>query len=241
MYLVYADESKDQARNLGVFCWVLVTDSSWIQAFSRLREFRRKLRDKHGIFTGKELHARQFVSGRGKYSAQSQSIEERREIYLQSLKWFADYVPVSLVFGKFSLKHEMRVFERTINRLNRTMEARTSRALIFWDEGKEAAYTRMCRKLRVHCYIPSKYGTWENGQQAKNIPATSILEYPVFKHSEDSPFIQMADFCAYALLRREAPITSKRLGGLSGAFKLLQPLTIPEVFSKNNEGIITDE
>jgi len=241
VYLVYADESKDATKKLGIFCWVLVRDDQWFKAFDYWQQYRRMLRETHGIFVKKELHARAFISGRGRYSKEIQRPETRRAIYLQSLKWFADHLPIKLMFGKFHFQYELRVFERTINRINATMKSHGARALIFWDEGKQVTYTKMCRKLRVHNYIASMYGTWEDGTKAKNIPAQLILEDPVFKKSEESPFIQIADLCAYALLRREVPIESKRLGGLQSAFGLLKPLCMPEVFRKNKEGIITDE
>ncbi|MFQ5865179.1 MAG: DUF3800 domain-containing protein [bacterium] len=36
-----------------------------------------------------------------------------------------------------------------------------------------------------------------------------MLEGPFFKKSERFYFIQLTDFCAYSLLRRERPILSK--------------------------------
>lgn len=75
--------------------------------------------------------------------------------------------------------------------------------------------------------IPSKYGLWlDTGEAYKNIPIDRILEDPLFKDSEQSYFIQLVDFCAYALLRRERPIHSKTKYGLDKAFDILSPILV---------------
>ena len=52
-----------------------------------------------------------------------------------------------------------------------------------------------------------------------------ILEDPFFKQSDQSYFIQLSDFCAYALLRQERPVESKTRYGLDQAFNLLEPIS----------------
>lgn len=241
MYLVYADESKDQSANVGVFCWVLVEDSSWRSAVDQLKEYRRTLRSKFGIYTRKELHARSFATGRGNYEEKALTLQQRQQIYVGSLRWFASRLPIKLIFGQFALKNELLVYERTINRINRTMQQWDSKALIIWDEGKKAAYTKLCRKLGVFNHIPSRYGAWPSGASTKNIPTIEIVEDPFFKDSADSSFIQVADFCAYSLLKKIAPRTSVRQEGLSNTFQYLAPLTLPFIFRKTGNGVITDE
>jgi hypothetical protein len=93
--------------------------------------------------------------------------------------------------------------------------------------------------MRVYNPIPSAFGTWlDTGQSYKNIPLTRIIEDPFFKDSEQSYFIQLADFCAYALLRRERPVPSKSRYGLDKAFDLLKPILVTEATRKDPDGII---
>jgi Protein of unknown function (DUF3800) len=66
--------------------------------------------------------------------------------------------------------------------------------------------------------IPSMLGGWPEGTATRNIPTQFILEDPVFKVSQRSYFIQLADFCAYALLRKERPVATKTKCGLDVAF-----------------------
>jgi hypothetical protein len=91
-------------------------------------------------------------------------------------------------------KEDELAYERLLNRINRTMKAWDSHAVLFWDEGKEAQHRRLTRRMGVHNPIPSAYGVWEAGSLTKNIPLEYVLEDPVFKSSEHSYFIQLTDF-----------------------------------------------
>ena len=52
------------------------------------------------------------------------------------------------------------LYERLLNRINRTMQAWDSHALLIMDEGKEWEYTRLRRRMGVFNPIPSQYGHW---------------------------------------------------------------------------------
>jgi hypothetical protein len=119
------------------------------------------------------------------------------------------------------------------------MQAYGSHALLICDEGKEAEYTRLVRRMGVYNPIPSAYGVWRDlGTMTRNIPIEYIVEDPFFKRSDRSYFIQMADFCAYALLRRECPLPSKTRYGLDTAFNLLAPICVTAANRRDPLGII---
>ncbi len=119
------------------------------------------------------------------------------------------------------------------------MKAADSQALLICDEGKEADYTRLVRKMSVHNPIPSRFGTWVGSSKTtKNIPLDRIIEDPFFKDSKKSYFIQMADFCAYSLLRKERPLASKTAYGLDKAFALLGPRCVKVANRNDPFGII---
>ena len=123
--------------------------------------------------------------------------------------------------------------------INRSMDEWGSRAILICDEGDELLYTKIARKMHIYNPIPSRYGTWEEtGSDWKNIPIDRILEDPFFKNSERSYFIQLVDFCAYALLRRENPVASKSKYGLDKAFELLRSILVLEANPRDSEGII---
>ena len=55
-----------------------------------------------------------------------------------------------------------------------------------------------------------------------------VIEDPFFKDSDRSYFIQLADFCAYALLRKERPTQYTQRYGLHEAFDLLDAVLVKE-------------
>ena len=93
--------------------------------------------------------------------------------------------------------------------------------------------------MGIYNPIPSQYGLWEDtGTVTKNIPIGRIIEDPFFKESGQSYLIQMVDFCAYALLRRERPVPSKTEYRLHEAFDALGPILVREATGKDAEGIV---
>jgi hypothetical protein len=100
----------------------------------------------------------------------------------------------------------------------------------------------MVRRMGVYNPIPSQYGVWRDaGTMTKNIPIDRIIEDPFFKKSGQSYFIQLVDFAAYALLRRERPVpaTSKmRKYRLHEAFGNLSNALVREASRRDPDGII---
>ncbi|WP_374625470.1 DUF3800 domain-containing protein [Devosia sp.] len=76
------------------------------------------------------------------------------------------------------------------------------------------------------------------GNPSKNIPADRILEDIVYRDSARSIFIQAADACAYALLRRERPIASKTVLGLDQSFFILERIMVKQAYGRDPYGII---
>jgi len=99
------------------------------------------------------------------------------------------------------------------------MQTRNSHATMIFDEGKEAEITRLLRKMGVYNPVPVYVAPGVT--EVRNLAVDRIIEDPVFKPSNRSYFIQMADFVAYALLRREKPLASKDKYGIHECFDLL--------------------
>ncbi len=186
----------------------------------------------------KEFHATEFVSGRGKIADRVVFKGTRCKVFLETLERIAQLPHAKLFNAAMTNNKELLAFERLLNRINRTMLAKKSKALLLCDEGKESIYTRLARKMGVHNPIPSMYGVWPEGHATRNIPLDHIIEDPIFKKSQTSYFVQLADFCAYALLRREEPIPSKEKYGLHTGFEKLSPILARECSPRDPEGII---
>lgn len=111
------------------------------------------------------------------------------------------------------------------------MEAWDSYALLICDEGKENEYTRLSRKLVK--FNPIRVGPYFN-----NVTTHKILEDPFFKPSHRSYFIQLADFCAYGLLRREQRLASKDRYGIHRSFDALKDVVVRDAYPRDPMGII---
>ncbi len=236
MHFVYIDESKDESYC--VYSALAIPVYKWHEHLSKVQEFRRGLRESDGIYVKAELHAWKFVSGRGRISASHVSRQRRCEIFRRTLEFITTLEEVKL-FNAFSPRsQELEAFQYLVTRVDRTMLEWNSRALLICDSGNEGALRKLVRKMRRYNPIPSQYGCWENGEITKNFPLTRIVEDPFFHKSEDSYFIQLVDFCAYALLRKENPTIKSQQCGISQAFGALEPILVLEASRKDSLGII---
>lgn len=235
MWFAYFDESKEDNR-LFVYSALIVNSEQWNETFEDVKKFRRALRMRHGIYINKELHAWKFAGGKGKISDRVLNKEARSQIFKEVLEFVANSGNFKLISSINS--NEFFAFERIINRINRTAEAQGQQVLLFSDEGQEAVFTKRIRRMRIFNHIPSNRGAWnESGQPTRNIPTRQIIEDPLFKKSHMSYFIQLVDFCAYALLRMERPIESRTKYGYEKMYLALRPCIIQAVNNRCTKGL----
>ena len=227
MHFVYIDDSGDE--KIRAYAALCIADTDWKEALTTIKQYRRELKKQHGIYVTKEFHATDFVGGRGKIAPGSVMKGIRCAIFRDTLKMIAGLKGVRL-FNAISTKaEESLIFERLMNRINTNVRKAGSNAIIVHDEGKD--YTKLVRRLGVFNPIQSMYGAWPNGSTHKNIPLDNVLEDIVFRKSDKSYFIQMADFCAFALFRSEYPSASKAKYKLETCFEELHGICIPQCFS----------
>jgi hypothetical protein len=100
-------------------------EEQWRSVFDTIHIFRRQIRDSDGIYIRKELHAWEFVSGRGNISDQVVIKWRRCEIFKEVLSLLTKQEGVRLI--NVALNREDWAFERPLNRINRTMQAWDSR------------------------------------------------------------------------------------------------------------------
>jgi len=236
MHLVYIDESKDE--KLCVYSALAIPVDQWREHLSEIQTFRKKLKESDGIYVKKEMHAWKFVSGWGKISSRCVSKKRRCQIFRETLELVANLDGVRLFNACFPRNEELTAFERLVTRIDRTMREWGSHALLVLDAGNEGTFRKLVRRMRRYNPIPSQYGSWENGNVTKNIPLKRIVEDPFFHRSEDSYFIQLVDFCAYALLRKENPTQKSAKCGVGKAFDVLHPILVYEASKKDDLGII---
>ena len=240
MHFIYIDDSSDRPTH--VFSALCVPCDRWNDVFDAMKKWRRHLRDTHKIPLDHELHAQEFISGRGSSSSfQHLSRHRRAQIFHTTMKvtnWLNRKWNVSLFNVCNDDDNQFKAFEYLINRINRTMLSRQTQAHLICDQGKEQQYTKLVRKMRVHNFIPSRYGGWESGKLSKNIPIERVIEDPQFKNSANSYFIQHVDFTAFALLRREKPTPRIKRHGIHRSFDILGECLETVCNPKDPKGVI---
>src|SRR5205823_1122359 len=105
-------------------------DVDWKDALACVKQYRRALKAAFGIFVTKELHATDFVAGRGKISPKIVTKNQRCVIFRDVLRMVATLRGARL-FNAIAPKHEEGlIFERLMNRININMAKAGSNAII---------------------------------------------------------------------------------------------------------------
>lgn len=125
----YVDESYDRQK----FCLTALSirHSDWRECFERVHQFRKELKAKHGLYIRKEIHASDFVSGRGQVADRVIGKHERAIIFHALLGLVASLPRVWLFNvcldspGRRDV--ELDAWERLLNRIERTTRAMDER------------------------------------------------------------------------------------------------------------------
>lgn len=247
MHIFYVDESYDQTKF--VISSLRVDVSEWKDVLAGIKAFRVDLRNTHGVKLKSELHAQTFVRHCSDgISSRMLSISERRVIFEQCIDFIAT-LPIQIIniclplqkFGGRSNEAHFQAVDRLFNRIqtNITRLQPPSHAVIIFDKGKEQQITKLSRRLSAFNYIPSQFGAWLGGAKAKNILTDRIIEDPVFRESHDSYFLQLIDFVAFALLKREVPPSPFVLKwGYHTLFDRLRPVLCLDASRTDARGIV---
>jgi hypothetical protein len=236
--IAYIDESYD--ANAFAMSALIIPVHGWRDAFSHLQAYRKYLKGKHGIFSGKEFHATDFVAGRGRIGPAVVPKGLRAEIFKEYLLVHTQIAGAAVISGIRPLDGRphtsvhSKAFSRIQERLQRRCVDLNSHALIIADEGRAVELQKVARRSRVWNPVGSQFGAWEDGSAFKNIPNERLVEDPVFKASHQSYFLQSADFIAFALLKSEVPPTQHvKKYGLASAYELLEPICVKEASRKD--------
>ncbi len=227
-YLAYIDEAEDQEKNVTVVTALLIPVHEWRIAFEELKKLRKELETTDYLYPGGEWHARDFVTGRGYISPREHPVGKgrRAELFKKIMHWIAEMPCISVVNALYPYRDdgELQLLDALGSLaigINRTMQARDAYAILICDEGHDKSYRNVVRTLA------------EEGKVER------IVEDAFFKASEHSYFIQLADLCGYALLRREEPTPVILNYGSEQAFAMLgQALVTAELDIADKEGII---
>lgn len=127
----YVDESYDDT----CFCLsaIGIRHTEWRECLSRVRQHRMILKQDHGIFLRKEIHAHEFVSGRGRISEQELGKYRRTQIFEGLLRLVAqlpNVMVINVCLGCTGRANpQMDAWNRLLNRIERCMLGMEEREL----------------------------------------------------------------------------------------------------------------
>jgi hypothetical protein len=233
MHLIYIDDSYEDP--VQTYSAIAIPAARWRETFKSVLQWRRELKRTDGMFTTKEFHATEFVAGRGRLAPDIITKYRRSQIFRDSFRLLNELDGLR-VFSSCRTTNPNWAFERLLTRIHKTMVTWDSHAILICDEGKELEFTRLARKMGTFNPVPVYIAP--QVLQVQNLATVRIIEDPIFKPSHRSFFVQMADFVAYALLRREKHLASKNAYGLHTCFDLLGNVVVREASLTDPMGII---
>lgn len=89
------DDSKDETSCC--FSAIILPAEKWAEALEHLIAFRRAIKASHGIYTTVELHATDWLGGRGTVAPRTVLRSERAIIFRQALQHFTGLPDCSII------------------------------------------------------------------------------------------------------------------------------------------------
>ena len=250
MYLAYIDESGDPGRNSPTRHFILsalvIPATDWQACFDRHHQMRRYLKASYNYPVRAELHAASLVDTR--YGdGNVRRLKGRRTrmlLYRDVMRAIPQIFPTARIFSVHVNKDaaETTPFGRDnylqlawnylITRYHNFLAQDCGGApgLIVADNTANATVRALLRKMRIYNPVPSHY----DPKGYYNVPVRTIIEDPVFRRSEHSYFVQMADMIAHSLYRKLYPKGSYRRYNLHRFYNYLNPITLKSVSKKGS-------
>ncbi|MFJ3036016.1 DUF3800 domain-containing protein [Curtobacterium pusillum] len=200
--LMYIDDSGHQGSGLVVFGWVCMTPASWQPILRRWLDVRKALHRYLGIDVDRELHATDFVNGRGRIASR---IPERylhdgvpywrdlgQDVALRLLRELSSFEGLSIGSAFRRLEphptqaEKVRFYRDLVREWETELDRSREFAMLFMDgNGLDHSYRTAHRQLRLD--------------------SRRIIEDPLMIDSTSSHFVQMADliaWCAYVAVEQ---------------------------------------
>ena len=155
----------DESWNAEKFCLsaICIRHADWRACFKKAQEHRRNLKQDHGVYVRKEIHAHELVGGRGKIAAEVINKHTRSRIYWGLLNLIAE-MPVQIFNVCLDMKGrkdpQLDAWDRLLNRVERCMlgfekqEARNRKRLLSALPSSMAEKDRSDIGVRLLAYAP---------------------------------------------------------------------------------------
>ncbi len=243
---MYVDECGDPGKYVGTnskhyaLSGLIISQEGWYDSLSRLKSFRKKIRDLFGLRLREEIHASELI--------RVNKIKEYRKIKkyerLKILELHIKEIPLIFSNGKiiniflkkentFNDDYQKMAWERIIQRYDNFLKrVANDKGIIITDMLDERKIRNLSRKMRIYNQIPSHYGG--SYQQLTD----NIIEDVFVRDSKHSYFIQAVDSIVHALYRKEIPKISLKKYNIDKYFDNLESITLKEASRNDPLGIV---
>ena len=226
MYLMYVDASGDPGNydlqpneskpsRKYIVSSITVPAVHWNDTFQQFYQFRRYLKNQFGFPIRTELKGKWLASP--KYADRDSHPHYKqlgnKASRMQMYETIMAHLPQIFKYSKIINIHVNKVnrttmvdwsnyeevsWDRLAQRYHTYLrkETNSSPGMIIADENDEPKVRGLLRRRRVHNPLPST--VQESGYY--QAPITTLIEDPVFRRSDHSYFVQVADLISYALL-----------------------------------------
>lgn len=253
MYLMYVDESGDTGHDGSptdhfVLTGFVVQEADWLDSLERLIAFRRRMGAAFGLPLRAELHASHLLTRPGAL------VRIAKNDRLTIIRAFANEVAqfryarcICVHVDKTTKDPGYDVFERAwmalIQRFSNTLTygnfprgtGTGEKGMIFPDDTDQVKLKRLLGRMRRYNPIPNQV---QFGAGYRDLPIDRIIEYPSFRDSAESLFVQVADLIAFLLYQEIAPSAYMRKTGGRSYFGRLAPILLTRASSNDPRGIV---
>jgi hypothetical protein len=184
----YIDDSGSVDTGYVVYSWIEVTPDCWNGGLRHWIDLRKELYATYQIPPATELHAAEFVGGRGRPSTNpkvNRSKAARGQAMSRALQAIGENSDIAIgtlyrkttATGPAYAAQRAAVYDKLLAHLDARLAAADEFGLIFMD-GSDPVYQRAHRELKLS--------------------SRRIVEDPVYQHSHVSQWVQMADMVAWS-------------------------------------------
>jgi len=212
MYLAYVDDAGDPGLHRSpsrhfVLAAVVVHEKAWNLALDGLIELRVRLRARYRVSSRLRIKTHDFIRGTGPFRGLGLS-ERRRKRMLQGVFHYQARTLPLRVFAVAINKERARArgwedpaqaaWTFLFQRLHRFAEQKDERTLLITEAELALRTRRLVRQLRRHHRIPNFRGHGD-----RRIDLRRLVEDPLAASADESYWLQLADWNAYAALRSQ--------------------------------------
>jgi hypothetical protein len=188
--LFYIDDSGAEDTGWAVFAWIECTFPNWSNGLRAWLDLRKSLYAQYQIPPSAELHATQFINGRGNPSQNpgvNMSKRARQEVAEQALATICTCAElhVGAVYRQTSARKKAYAVERDatyvglVDHLDARLGAAGENGMVIMDGNGTAS------------------GAYYTAHRGLKLSSRNLIEDPLFVPAHRSAWVQMADFVAW--------------------------------------------